>query len=266
LDFIGLQPGWFAAGFIFAPFQDTPISPIKDTPFWMYQSASVEPYVETTRKVVLQLRAAGAQPIYTEYSTADEITTDHNARGTPAMVSWLLAQRRGMQRVAEPLLAITNLSHGAVYNTGAATLALAGTAFAQGQPVHAVSWTNLANTAHGSALGTNSWSISGIPLMADQTNVIIVTATTTSWAPYYGGNTTFTDTISAFYRPIQAALAMDGASLLLNWIGGFPPFQVQRTDDLLSGTWEEVLTNAVSPVTLVPTNLVGFYRIVGALP
>jgi len=50
------------------------------------------------------------------------------------------------------------------------------------------------------------WNATGFPLLADKTNVVIVTATATSWAPAFGGNTTFNDTLTVVCMPITLTL------------------------------------------------------------
>ena len=129
---------------------------------------------------------------------------------TPASVDWLLAQRRGVAPTNEPLLSITNPTRRRVLLTGATNLNLAGSAAALGRDVTRVTWTNFANNAKGVASGTNLWSVTNIPLVANKTNVIVVVATTTSWAPAFGGNTTFNDTLTVIQSPIRATLALQG--------------------------------------------------------
>jgi hypothetical protein len=107
--------------------------------------------------------------------------------------------------------------------------------------------------------------VTGIPLVASKTNVVLVTGTTTSWAPYFGGNTTFNDTLTVIQSPIRATLTMQGTEALLNWTGGGPPYRVQQTTDVVAGDWTDFLPDATPPVTL-PLPLAGngsFYRIVG---
>jgi hypothetical protein len=87
-----------------------------------------------------------------------------------------LAQRRGRASTAEPLLSISLPTPETAHTTGAASISLAGSAEALGQAVTRVTWQNTANKTKGDALGTNTWSAMGIPLLADKTNVIIVTA------------------------------------------------------------------------------------------
>jgi hypothetical protein len=89
-----------------------------------------------------------------------------------------------------------------------------------------------------------------IPLQAAKTNIVVVTATTTSWAPALGGNTTFNGILSVVPLPLLVTLTVQGSGATLNWTGGVPPYRVQRATDLTSGDWIDVLTEAVPPVTL----------------
>jgi len=132
-----------------------------------------------------------------------------------------------------------------------------------GQPVTRVSWTNIANRANGDALGVNSWSANGIPLQPDKTNLITLTATTTSWAAGFGGNTTFNDTLTVICSPIRAALTMQGGGTVLNWTGGAPPYAVQRATDLGKSDWADLLPEAIPPVSLPMESGAGFYRVRG---
>ena len=49
----------------------------------------------------------------------------------------------------------------------------------------------------------------------------------------------------------------------MNWIGGGPPYQVQRATDLNAGDWTDFLLNSTPPVKLSLEGQAGFYRIVG---
>ena len=81
-----------------------------------------------------------------------------------------------------------------------------------------ISWTNVANNGKGAALGGNAWTATGIPLVAEQTNLIIVTGTASSWAPSYAGSTTFNDTLAAkrFEMLHEIVPTMDTAALM--WV------------------------------------------------
>jgi hypothetical protein len=126
-----------------------------------------------------------------------------------------------------------------------------------------VAWENTANAAKGSASGTDTWRVTGIPLAANKTNLIIVTATTTSWAPAYGGNTTFNGMLTVVQSALRATLVLQGVNAVLTWTGSGPPYTVQRVTGLAAGNWVDVLTNAVPPVSLPLDGTAAFYRIVG---
>jgi hypothetical protein len=105
--------------------------------------------------------------------------------------------------------------------------------------------------------------VTGIPLQLNKTNVVAVVGTTTSWAPAYGGNTTFNDTLTVVCYPIRATLARQGPDAILNWTGGGSPYCVQFATNLAAGNWTDLLPNATPPVTLPLDGPIGFYRIVG---
>ena len=94
------------------------------------------------------------------------------------------------------------------------------------------------------------------------TNVIVVTATTASGFPVNGGTTTFSDTLSVLSLPIRVRLDRQGSILALSWIGGTGPYRVQKATNLTLADWQDYLTNAQSPVTLVADDPIGFYRVV----
>jgi hypothetical protein len=182
---------------------------------------------------------------------------------TPAYLDWARAQRRGVVSTNEPLLTITHPTAERVYLTGASTVSLAGAAAALGQPINQVTWINFANNGNGLASGSNAWSAANIPLAASKTNVVVVIGATTSWAPAFGGSTTFSDSLFVVQSPLRATLAMQGTNAVLNWTGGGPPYRVQRATDLVVGDWADVLTDAQPPVALPTEGQAGFYRIVG---
>ena len=141
---------------------------------------------------------------------------------------------------------------------------LAGTASALGEALFQVKWTNLLNQAGGLANGTDHWSVKGIPLKLNATNIITLTASTVCWAPGLGGNTTFSRTLLvARAREIQAAIALAPSGFTLNWTGGVGPFRIQQSLDLAKNTWLEAATNAISPLPLPRGPGPAFYRIIG---
>jgi hypothetical protein len=105
--------------------------------------------------------------------------------------------------------------------------------------------------------------VTGIPLRTSRTNLIIVTGTTTSWAPAFGGNTTFNDALAVIQSPLRVSLAWQESDLRLNWSGGAGPYRVQSATDLVASDWTDILTNATPPLSLPHTRQAGFYRIIG---
>jgi hypothetical protein len=91
-----------------------------------------------------------------------------------------------------------------------------------------------------------------------------VTATTTSWSDELGGATTFTRTLSVQQAaPIYATITRGEKNLVLDWVGGAPPFRLERQNDVAGARWMEILTNAGVPVTLSTDADSAFYRITG---
>jgi hypothetical protein len=261
---MGMRPGYFAAAVQGAGGSYTnPASTIKDVPAWFSCGGEDTGSLPATRTAVLALRQAGGNPIYTEYKSGDHVEGIVMPFYGPTVLEWLLAQRRGQAVVTEPLLSITSPTHHAVHSTGSAKLNLAGSAGALGETTTSIAWTNLANNARGIATGTNAWSVTGIPLVANKTNLILVVATTTSWCAAYGGNTTFNDTLTVIQSPLRARLNLQGTGSVLNWTGGGPPYRVQRATDLTAGDWTDFLTEAQPPVALPTEGQAGFYRVVG---
>ena len=264
-DTVGLRPGFYAGWLLFAAGDSasTPARVIKDVPLWSFCAQNDEyGNLPGAQSAIRSLRLAGGNPIYTEYVTGGHLGSCLMALSTPAMVDWLLAQRRGVAPTHEPLLGITNPTTQAVLFTGAANLNLAGSAGALGQTVAKVAWENTANHRTGTASGTNAWSVAGIPLFANSTNLVIVTGTTASWAPAFGGNTTFNDTLTVIQSPVRATLTLQGTNAVLKWLGGGPPYGVQRATGLASPAWQTIagpMTNTA--LVVAPTNTAAFYRI-----
>ena len=265
-DLLGLRRGFFAAAMIMGTGPGSAVATLfKDVPFWVFDTFSDETgNVYQSRDMVRTLRLGGVNTIYTEYVTPGHIDGIGMSLCTPVTVDWLLAQRRGVATTNQPVLSITSPTQQPVLPTGVTNLDLAGSAAALDRAVSQVAWTNYANNAKGVASGTNLWSATNIPLVQSKTNgVVVVAVTTTSWAPAFGGSTTFSDTLTVIQSPIQATLTLQGTEALLNWSGGGPPYRVQRATDLAAGIWTDCLADATPPVHLSPTNQAGFYRIVG---
>lgn len=262
-DAINLKPGYFAAASLAAGWPGSAgAAAIKDLPLWAW-CARDDGLVLDTRSFVGALRRAGGNVIYTEYVIGGHFGGIFMGFLNPAYEDWLLAQRRGTPCTNAPLLSITNPTGQATLPTGATSLNLAGSAGAFDCHVTQVSWTNFANNAKGVAVGTNLWTITGIPLVANKTNIVAVVGTTTSWAPAYGGNTTFNATLAVVQSPIRAVLAVQATETILNWSGGGPPYRVQQATDLTAGDWADSLIDATPPVTFPLEGQARFYRIVG---
>jgi poly(3-hydroxybutyrate) depolymerase len=265
-DLIAMRPGLFAGAGLAAGWagRASPAA-IKDLPFWVW-CARDDALVGSTVSLVDALRQAGGNPIYTEFASGgpnSHLYGIGTGASNPVFVNWLLAQRRGVASTLDPLLSITAPTPQTVLTTSAPNLSLSGSAAALDHAVIRVNWTNYANNATGVALGTNDWNVPNIPLVADSTNVVVVVGTTTSWAPFFGGNTTFNAALTVIQTPIRATLTLQGSDVLLSWNGGEVPYRVQRATDLTSGEWTDVLTDALPPVTLTLEGRAEFYRIVG---
>jgi predicted esterase len=262
---MGMRPGYFAAAVQGAGGSHIsyPASTIKDVPSWWSCGGEDTVNLPTTRAAVIALRQAGGNPIYTEYKSGSHAEGISMLWYTPAFREWFFAQRRNPTVTNEPLLSIASPTEQPVHLTGAAKLDVAGSAGALGETIIGVSWTNLANNTKGIATGNNAWSVTGIPLLANKTNFIIVAASTTSWAPAFGGSTTFNDTLTIIQSPIRATLALHGTNVVLNWIGGGPPYRVQRATELTAGAWSDILANATPPLLLSAEDEAAFYRVIG---
>ena len=218
--------------------------------------------VSNSRDLVQALRQAGGHPIYTEFQTGGHPGGIGAGNMSPVIHDWLMAQRRGVPSVVGPRLSITTPVSQERIVTSAATVALAGSAEAIEETVTGLSWENLTTRAKGAALGTDSWSVAAVPLRANATNVIVVTATTASGFPVNGGTTTFSDTLFIQSLPITVRLNPQGSILALSWIGGTGPYRVQKATNLTLPDWHDYLTNAQPPLTLEADGPIGFYRVV----
>ena len=65
------------------------------------------------------------------------------------------------------------------------------------------------------------------------------------------------------YLRLVSDLVRQEIGARLCWTGGVPPFQVQKATDLSAGNWQNILTNAVSPVVLPVEGDPGVFRILG---
>lgn len=263
-DVVGMKPGFFAAAKFQSGWQgNRSAASIKEVPIWAFHAAN-DPTVavDSSRALVRALRRAGGNPIYTEFDSGGHVDGILQAMCIPTVNDWFLAQRRGTAAPIGPRLAITIPASDAFYFASTTNLDLFGRAEAGTSVVTSVAWENLAGNSRGSGIGTNTWNATNIPIQADKTNLVIVTATTTSWAPAFGGNTTFNDTLTVICKPRRVTLALQGSAAILNWTGSASPCRVQRATRLASGDWVELFTNAVPPITLPLADGAEFFRVV----
>ena len=169
-------------------------------PIWTFHSAN-DPTVSVTgtRNAISGVRAAGGDPIYTEYATGGHASWVP-AYQNPYLVPWVMAQRRGLPRMGNPRLDITLPTTAPSYTTSAATLDLAGSGWASAD-ITGVTW--IAGGASGVATGTAAWSASGIPLIIGS-NLVRFTASGTSWSSSLGGVTTFSDSVTVIRSTVMA--------------------------------------------------------------
>ena len=261
------RPDQFAAAVPIAGGGDTSrVASYKHVPLWNFHAVDdgSVPILQS-RSMINALRLAGGCPIYTEYASGGHGIWP-NAYSTPALVEWTMAQRRHeIPAAPNPGLWITNppAADGS-WATHAGVMDAGGQAMALGEPITQVRWTNGVNRTGGPATGANEWLASGIPLQSNQTNIVVITATTTSWSPTTGGSTTVNATLfAACDIPLRATLIAGQSQLTLNWSGGVPPFRIQSAPDLSRPEWREMATNATPPITVPMQSPAMFYRVLG---
>jgi predicted esterase len=268
----GERPGFFASIMTWATTGAPPDPRATDpVPAWLFCAAD-DFLLGNNRTAVNRLLQAGYHPMYTEYRSGGHTSEVlKQVMCNPAFVDWWLDQKRGVPSSRQPVVSIAQANPDEICVTSRMTLNLDGSASALDQEVREVKWSNLTAGVEGVAQGTILWSAADIPLVPDQTNLIVMTATTTSWSgampgEYFGttpGETRFYDTLTIVCRPIRIILERQGPEATLSWSNGEGPFTVQRATTLDPGAWTDFLSNAVAPVVLPLESPQGFYRIVG---
>jgi len=154
---------------------------------------------------------------------------------------------------AGPSCTITSPTSGLTYSTNLETVDLGGTA-SDNIEVTSVTWKNMATGSYGTASGTTSWSINGIPLNAGS-NLIYVNA---SDAAGNKGSDTITVTCNLTAPRNLHVIPSDG-SISLSWQapysdGGFPitGYRIYRSNS--SGS-EEFLIEIGNTLTYADTGL-----------
>jgi hypothetical protein len=98
--------------------------------------------------------------------------------------------------------------------------------------------------------------IPAVPLAADKTNAIVVTATLdTTWAPAFGGTTTFSDTVSVFSTPVRLSLTRQGGDVL--------PFSLWTAPAVDATEWSLLEDNVTPPLTFPAPVGTQFYLLRG---
>lgn len=259
------RPNYFAAAMPMCGNGNNAAAPtFKDVAIWDFHAAddgSVP--IAGSRTMIAAIRQAGGHPLYTEYASGGHAIWPE-AFATPGLVDWTLAQRRGETIKNSPAVSFQDLPANGRWSTHASQLDLAGNAQAWGEVITQVKWSSSVTNKTGSAIATNTWQITGVPLVPGKTNVIVVSVGTVSFAPAWGGATTFSATLPVLVDlPIGLAYQRVGESLTLDWAGGAPPYRVQQATDLASRNWTDFLPDATPPVTLPLTGPAGFHRVVG---
>lgn len=269
-NLLGLRPDFFAGALVWAGGAgNAPARTIKDVPLWAFLARDDEFGVGSMQNLIAALREAGGHPLYSEFNSGGHQGPMRVASCSPVVLNWLFAQRRGQPPASPFAVEIVGADGPLPLVTGTPVIDLTGTASATLGAITNVTWAIRANQTKGTATTTRQagktfWVVHNVPLAADKTNVIVVTATLdTTWAPAFGGNTTFSDTVSVFSAPVRLSLARQGPEVILDWTGGVPPFSVQSTPTLGAPTWAEVLTDATPPVTVPVPEGSRFFRVTG---
>ena len=260
---IYMAPSVFAAGAPICGGASTDWVPaIQNTPLWVFHSSDDGTVpVQNSRTMVEALRQQGSHPIYTEYASAGHFSWVP-AYSTQNLIDWMMAQRLGQRPSVDPQLTLPPAYCDRIARAPAGYFNLQGQVAAFGETITNIVWTNLLLRAGGPAVGNNAWSVPNVPLVEHQTNVVIVTARTTSWAPQYAGTTTITRTVLVRgLPPLQITLQKEANQLRLAWTGGEPPYLVQTRQDAVTSEWLDAQTNALSPWALTDENQAAFYRV-----
>ena len=157
----------------------------------------------STKNAVSSLRAAGADPIFTDYATGNHggsWTRAYDAN-TP-LVPWIMAQRRGQLNFSSVLrVSTTSPTLTSTYVTKTTPVVFTGITEDVTAAVTSVGWINLSTNATGTATGTNSWTTGGIPLQANS-NLVRFMATGAAYGSLGNGNTTFSRTEYVCYSSV----------------------------------------------------------------
>ncbi len=62
---------------------------------------------------------------------------------------------------------------------------------------------------------------------------------------------------------IIVSIVRTGTNVNVSWVGGLPPYTVQRTTILPAGSWSDLVTTTANSTNLPITNTTGFFRVTG---
>ena len=187
---------------------------ITHMPIWNFHAAD-DPTVSVTlsRNMVSAVRQAGGIVIYTEYAIGEH-TICTPAYNTPILMDWVYSQKRGTFSSAPPLLSIVNPTDQPLYSLDGTNLNLSGSATDGTNGVTGSTWTDYSvGVSSGLAQGTTNWSATNILINTSVTNLVLITASGSSWFSPYGGATTFNDNLSVIVPP---SISAQPASLAVN--------------------------------------------------
>ena len=205
--YIAWYPNMYAAAIPMSGGGDPTLAPgMTRIPIWDFHAFNDGTVpVSESRTMINAVRAAGGNPIYTEYGLGGHgIWT--TAYDTPILMDWVYAQRLGTNSSAPPLLSIKVPTDQPIYAATSTNLALGGTSMDGNTTgwttaLSSVNWTNYGQSvSSGVATGTTNWTITNVVLNSTVTNLILVTGTGTSWAGLLG-RTTFNDTLTVIFPP-----------------------------------------------------------------
>jgi hypothetical protein len=103
--------------------------------------------------------------------------------------------------------------------------------------------------------------LSGTPFSGDTgTNVFVMMVSDPA-----GLSSTATMNLAVAAAPaIVSSAALQGTSLMLNWSGGIPPYQVQQATNLTNPVWENLgAPTSANGISVPATNGTAFYRVFG---
>lgn len=164
------------------------------TPLWFFHALDdgVVP-VARSRNSIAALRAAGGDPIYTQYQTGGH-SIFSQSYSNPRLTGWLLAQRwRAPAQGVDPLLTLSQPTAAAVLYTAATSLSVLGSVVGSNPQVSAVNYSF--GAASGAAVGTTNFSAGPLAVPASAQTLLRVQATGSSHIAALGGVSTYSRTL-----------------------------------------------------------------------